>query len=72
MNKIKNHSFMRLLALISLPAAFCCLILFASFLIYSENYKEIINIFNKTNINYYYFENSENLVINFLVNENKV
>ena len=41
-------------------------------IVYGKNYKEIINIFNKTNINYYYFENSENLVINFLVNENKV
>ncbi len=42
MNKLKNHSFIRLLTLISLPAAFSCLILFSSFLVYNNNYKETI------------------------------
>jgi len=35
-------------------------------ILYGKNYKEFINMMNK-NINYYYFEKSENLIINLLI-----
>ena len=41
-------------------------------IIYGKNNKELINIIDKTNINYYVFESSDNLIINYMVNDKKM
>lgn len=40
--------------------------------LYGKNYNEIKNIINKEDIMYYYFECSDNLMINLLLNDKKV
>ena len=40
--------------------------------IYGKKYEEVINILNKSKLNYYYFEESDNLILNLLKNNCKV
>ena len=40
--------------------------------IYGKNYQELINIINKNNFNYYYFEESEDLIIKLSCSKNVV
>ncbi len=40
--------------------------------IYGKKYEEVINILNKIKLNYYYFEESDNLILNLLKNNCQV
>lgn len=40
--------------------------------IYGKKYEEVINILNKSKLNYYYFEESDNLILNLLKNNCQV
>lgn len=53
LNKIKNRGFLQLLSIISLPVMFSILILFSCFLIYNNNYKEIIKNNNMTSLEHF-------------------
>lgn len=40
--------------------------------LYGKNYKEFKNILEENNINYYFYDNADNLIINVLLNNKKV
>ena len=41
-------------------------------ILYGKNFKEIVNLINKQNIDYYYYKESDNLMIHYLLNNKKV
>lgn len=53
LNRLKNHGFLQLLSIISLPVMFSILILFSCFFIYNTNYKEIIKTNNMTSLEHF-------------------
>lgn len=41
-------------------------------ILYGKNYKEIVNLISKQDLNYYYYQESDNLMIHYLLNNKKV
>jgi len=53
LSRIRNHGFIQLLSIISLPVMFSILILFSCFFIYNNNYKEIIKNKSLTSLEHF-------------------
>ncbi len=61
-NDINNHLLIDIIKLLNKSNVF----------IYGKNVQEIDSLLQNSDINYYYFNNGDNLIINFILNDKKV